>query len=105
MALGIELGTLYWRVSRRIFRLGGSNRQKNMAKGKRIQSALARAIDYYNSRDPRLWDELYEVSYEGLNLKSFTLPEGYLPLRRRMKDVDTTVVEKKAPRLPGDWLK
>ena len=104
-ALGKELGELFERVNKKIFRLMNGyspTRLKDVNKGRRIRSALERAIEHYNTRDPRLWDELYVAKQEGLKLKSFILPEGFRPLKLQTKGFDTRIIVKQRPWLPGD---
>ena len=103
--LGNELEHLLMRVDRRLFRVMNSysaNRLKDVNKGRSIKTALERAIHHYNNRDPRLWDELYEVNKEGIKFKSFSLPGNFVPLKTLTKDLDITIATKPRSWLPGD---
>ncbi|WP_026968213.1 hypothetical protein [Algoriphagus terrigena] len=104
-ALGKELEVLLARVERRLYRLMNGyspTRLKDVNKGRRIKSALERAIGYYNLRDARLWDEIYEINREGIKLKSFSLPIEFSPLKLLTKGLNITIGAKRRQWLPGD---
>jgi hypothetical protein len=94
LLLGQELDKLSRRVTQRILDLNSfyfSERSKMTAKGRAIEFELKRTITYFEERDPRLWDGLYNLSKMGIKFKSFQLPPDFVPLKEQMKEVNEKV--------------